>query len=82
MRLYTMISHLKHISHRNLSYVKQWTINNAKGIISAAAQCYRILDFRKMNISRRASSKYVKCPKKDSVLKVSLESDLLFSVEI
>ena len=30
----------------------------------------------------RASPKYVKCPKKDSVIKVSLESDLLFSVEI
>ena len=30
----------------------------------------------------RASLKYVKCPKKDSVIKVSLESDLLFSVEI
>ena len=27
----------------------------------------------------RASLKYVKCPKKDSVIKVSLESDLLFS---
>ena len=27
----------------------------------------------------RASPKYVKCPKKDSVIKVSLESDLLFS---
>ena len=30
----------------------------------------------------RASPEYVKCPKKDSVIKVSLESDLLFSVEI
>ena len=29
--------------------------------------------------SIRASLKYVKCPKKDSVIKVSLESDLLFS---
>ena len=34
-----------------------------------------------MSLSR-ASLKYVKCPKKDSVIKVSLESDLLFSVEI
>ena len=30
----------------------------------------------------RASPKYVKCPKKHNVIKVSLESDLLFSVEI
>ena len=30
----------------------------------------------------RASPKYVKCPKKDSVIKVSFESDLLFSVKI
>ena len=34
------------------------------------------------SIRSRASLKYVKCPKKDSVIKVSLESDLLFSVEI
>ena len=33
-------------------------------------------------LESRASLKYVKCPKKDSVIKVSLESDLLFSVEI
>ena len=33
-------------------------------------------------VETRASPKYVKCPKKDSAIKVSLESDLLFSVEI
>ena len=34
------------------------------------------------NQRSRVSPKYVKCPKKDSVMKVSLESDSLFSVEI
>ena len=40
------------------------------------------LHFRKKWPLSRASPKFVKCPKKDSVIKVSLESDLLFSVEI
>ena len=36
--------------------------------------------FRAQSVSH--SPKYVKRPKKDSLIKVSLESDLLFSVEI
>ena len=46
------------------------------------AQLDLLTFFSKIRAIYRASPKYVKCPKKDSVIKVSLESDILFSVEI